>query len=194
MTNEESKREMERIIREATLAIHDKIPRAIAVLAKNHYRNNFRLGGFDGKPWKTTWRQQLGVGAEKGYKPLTSKTLTLMNSIDTKIEDTAVHVLSDLDYSLIHNEGGDIPVTRKMRRFFWAKFYAAGGKGAKDGKIPPLAKKWLYLALAAQGKKKFKMPKRMYIGESNKLNDVITKKIESIIYAIINGTNNAGSN
>ena len=53
MTNEESKREMERIIREATLAIHDKIPRAIAVLAKSHYRNNFRLGGFDGKPWKT---------------------------------------------------------------------------------------------------------------------------------------------
>ena len=194
MTNEESKREMERIIREATLAIHDKIPRAVAVLAKSHYRNNFRLGGFDGKPWKTTWRQQLGVGAEKGYKPLTSKTLTLMNSIDTKIEDTAVHVLSDLDYSLIHNEGGDIPVTRKMRRFFWSKFYAAGGKGAKDGKIPPLAKKWLYLALAAQNKKKFKMPKRMYIGESNKLNDVITKKIESIIYAIINGTNNAGSN
>ena len=194
MTNEESKREMERIIREATLAIHDKIPRAIAVLAKSHYRNNFRLGGFDGKPWKTTWRQQLGVGAEKGYKPLTSKTLTLMNSIDTKIEDTAVHVLSDLDYSAIHNEGGDIPVTRKMRHFFWAKFYAAGGKGAKDGKIPPLAKKWLYLALASQKKKKFKMPKRMYIGESNKLNDVITKKIESIIYAIINGTNNAGSN
>lgn len=194
MTNEESKREMERIIREATLAIHDKIPRAVAVLAKSHYRNNFRLGGFDGKPWKTTWRQQLGVGAEKGYKPLTSKTLTLMNSIDTKIEDTAVHVLSDLDYSAIHNEGGDIPVTRKMRRFFWAKFYAAGGKGTKDGKIPPLAKKWLYLALAAQNKKKFKMPKRMYIGESNKLNDVIVKKIESIIYAIINGTNNAGSN
>lgn len=194
MTNEESKREMERIIREATLAIHDKIPRAVAVLAKSHYRNNFRLGGFDGKPWKTTWRQQLGVGAEKGYKPLTSKTLTLMNSIDTKIEDTAVHVLSDLDYSLIHNEGGDIPVTRKMRRFFWAKFYAAGGKGAKDGKIPPLAKKWLYLALAAQGKKKFKMPKRMYIGESNKLNGVIVKKIESIINSIINGTNNAGSN
>jgi phage gpG-like protein len=194
MTNEESKREMERIVREATLAIHDKIPRAIAVLAKSHYRNNFRLGGFDGKPWKTTWRQQLGVGAEKGYKPLTSKTLTLMNSIDTKIEDTSVHVLSDLDYSLIHNEGGDIPVTRKMRRFFWAKFYTAGGKGAKDDKIPPLAKKWLYLALAAQNKKKFKMPKRMYIGESNKLNDVIVKKIESIIYGIINGTNNAGSN
>ena len=194
MTNEESKKELERIVREATEAIHDKIPRAIAVLAKNHFRNTFREGGFDGKPWKTTWRQQLGVGAEKGYKPLTSKTLTLMNSIDAEVQDKAVRVHSDLDYSLIHNEGGDINITAKMRGYFWAMFLSEGGKSkGKKRELPPRARKWLALALAAKKKKKFKIPKRQFIGESKPLNDKINKKIESIIRGIIDGTNSTRS-
>ena len=53
-------------------AMRDEIPRKAAIIAKNHFRQNFRDSGFtdDGlHAWKKTRRQEAG----SPYKPLTSE-------------------------------------------------------------------------------------------------------------------------
>ncbi len=38
-----------------------------------------------------------------------------------------VRIRNTADYAQVHNEGANIPVIPKMKKFFWAKHYEAGG-------------------------------------------------------------------
>jgi|APHM01.1.fsa_nt_gi hypothetical protein len=74
----------------------------------------------------------------------------------------------DLNYAAIHEYGGtiNVPVTEKMRSFFWAKYYDAGG-GAEEFETAQgatTAAHWKGLALGAQKHSTFtiEMPARPY--------------------------------
>ncbi|MCK4499828.1 hypothetical protein KAU11_04980, partial [Candidatus Babeliales bacterium] len=80
-------------------------------------------------------------------------------------------------YSQIHNEGGNIsvPVTKKMRKFAWAKHYEQAGKGSKE--FTP----WKGLALTKKNGLNITIPKRQFMGNSRDLNEIIAKDVTSYI-------------
>ena len=84
------------------------------------FDQNFTRKAFFDKKWKDRKRQGKGT--------LLVATGKLRRSIRAKTTNTAVVFSSSLPYAAIHNEGGEITVTNKMKRFFWAKYYELGGK------------------------------------------------------------------
>lgn len=118
------------------------------------------------KPW-----------AKKGFAPpSTASKRVLLNrgrlrrgSHYRKVGKSIVELRNNTPYAAIHNEGGTIKVTAKMRRFFWAMVYKYWQKGVtyniatkelntrkKDQKYGPEAEFWFKMALA----KEIKIPKR----------------------------------
>jgi hypothetical protein len=67
-------------------------------------------------------------------------------------------------YARIYNEGGtisqNIPITPKMRKFYWAKFFeAGGGKSKEKGQdVPEEAKFWRGMALTKKTSISRKVP------------------------------------
>ena len=167
-------------------AMRDEIPRKAAIIAKNHFRQNFRDSGFtdDGlHAWKKTRRQEAG----SPYKPLTSERNHLMNSVD------AVSAPGQVPYARIHNEGGTIhtnpTITTKMHKMAWAKVYALAGvkgKGKLPKELPEEARKWRALALTKKTKLNItaKVPRRQFIGDSKelriKINQIVINKLNEI--------------
>ena len=173
-------------------AMRDEMPRKAAIIAKNHFRQSFRDGGFtdDGLyAWKKTKRQEAG----SPYKPLTSERNHLMNSVDAVSAPGQVTVVNPVPYARIHNEGGTIhtnpTITTKMRKMAWAKVYALAGvkgKGKLPKELPEEARKWRALALTKKTKLNViaKIPRRQFIGDSKelrvKINQIVINKLNEI--------------
>ena len=51
----------------------------------------------------------------------------LRRSIKSRTTDNSITFYSELPYASIHNEGGEIVVTERMKRFFWYKYYSSTG-------------------------------------------------------------------
>ena len=130
MTPEQFLQLLQQHSREIEQAIHRTLPVKVGAIAKAHFQDNFRQGGFvDGglHPWQRTHRQQSARGANGQYSPLMSSRQHLYGSISYTPADAAVTVGTSVPYAGIHNDGGDIVVTERMKRFFWAKFHEANG-------------------------------------------------------------------
>ncbi|MFV0506845.1 MAG: hypothetical protein ACK5L5_09095 [Bacteroidales bacterium] len=152
------------------------------------FRDGFAKGGFTDSSFQK-WQ------ASSSKRTLHNKG-KLMRSV-RKQEQSRQRVVvgSELEYAQIHNEGGYIVVTERMKKYFWAKFIriASKGKTDDDGKAikgygKTKNKKALYfkyMALKPVGSK-IKIPKRQFIGESKTLRnnfdqwfgDTISKQIE----------------
>lgn len=143
------------------------IPLKVSVAMEEHTKDNFRAGGFidNGiEPWKTTMRQSLGRGEDAMRSPLLSRTRNLMNATQHRYTPYKATVFNDARYADIHNEGGTIQVTERMRRFFWARYYETKAEMFK------------FLALKPIGSY-IKIPRRQFIGNSAELRH----RVESII-------------
>lgn len=115
---------------EIAQAMRRTLPVKLGRLAKDHYQDNFRQGGFVDvtlSPWKRAHRQQHAKGTQAMYSPLMSRRQNLYGSIYYHPTDYSVTVGTSVPYAEIHNEGGDIKVTARMKRFFWAKYREANG-------------------------------------------------------------------
>ena len=191
--------------KEIQVAIDRTLPIKIGRIAKNHIQENFRKGGFQNnglKPWKRKKHNDK-------YSPLMSSRQHLYGSIQYKPNKAQVTVGTNLPYADIHNEGGEIIVTARMKRFFRAKAYeAAGTFGRKKtngtttpkkqktisdrqfyawmhtATLTPEAEFWCALSMKPVGAT-IKIPKRQFIGESKELNtqiaDLIEKEINNIL-------------
>lgn len=135
------------------MALRRKLPRMYGIEAVNLFKENFDKEGFIAgkgrvKKWKNTRRNT-------GRKILT-KTRRLRRGIHTKRISTnsvTVGVDSNIKYAEIHNKGGEIPITPKMRRYFWAMFAQTGDSYFKS------------LALTKQTH--FTIPERKFIGKTD---------------------------
>ena len=133
-----------------------KLPVKVGRMAKDHYQDNFRKGGFVNgglQRWPVTKRQQSGSkSAAAGYGPLLSRRNHLFSSVKYTPGDYRVRVANDVKYAPLHNWGGEThpTVTPRMRKFAWAMYYKAVGirkkaaKGKRKGKtrqreLPPEA-------------------------------------------------------
>ena len=122
------------LTKDAEEEINNRLPRKVAVIAKRHFRDNFRLSGFmDGglHQWQRAIRKH-GSSASAQYRTLTSARSHLMSSIEEALlGTTSVLVYNPLAYTRIHNEGVDMlppTVPPKMKKWFWAQYYKAGDK------------------------------------------------------------------
>lgn len=92
------------------------------------------------------------------------------------IDRVVFYVDSNIKYAQIHNEGGEITVTRKMQKYFWAMYLQSSGKvtSKKDGsasrskrnvQLSSKAAFFKSMALKKVGSR-IKIHKRQFIGES----------------------------
>lgn len=179
-----------------------KLPVKVGRMAKDHYQENFRKGGFVNgglERWPQTKRQQSGgTSAAANYGPLLSRRNHLFSSVKYTPADYRVRVANDVEYASLHNNGGETnpTVTPKMRKFAWAMYYKAAGirkKAATAGRkgktgqkeLSPEAAMWKGLALTRKKKLKVRVPKRQFIGESVELNEQIRQTIETEIRNIL---------
>ena len=186
-------RELDRLMRR-------QLPIKVGRMAKDHYQENFRKGGFVNgglQKWPVTKRQLSGsTRAVASYGPLLSGRNHLFSSIKYMPGDYRVTVSNDLPYAAIHNQGGTVStaVTPKMRRFAWYMYYNTSGRSPKGQKgkkkspaqsASPQAEFWRNLALTRKQKLTVKIPKRQFIGKSEELTKSINEKIEREITNIL---------
>lgn len=112
----------------------------------------------------------------------------LRRSIKSSASGNQIRWNSSVPYASIQNEGGEIVVTDKMKRFFWAMFYKASGaiSKSKGGKPKPSernqklsleAQQWKALALIKVGQK-MKIPERRYIGDHPQVKIILQEVID----------------
>lgn len=122
---------------------------------------NFRRKAFFDRPWKQT-----KLINNKGS--LMMRSGNLRRSIRATINGTEIQFTSAFPYASIHNEGGTITVTAKMKKYFWAMYYKSSGaigKGSKkrNERLSAEAQQWKNLALMKVGQK-IKIEQRQFIG------------------------------
>ena len=196
---EQKRKELDKMMRR-------KMPVIAGRMAKDHFQENFRQGGFVNgglNPWPQAKRLSSGrTDAASNYGTLLSGRNHLFSSIKYIPSDYRVKVSNELVYAPIHNWGGtvSVTVTDRMRRFAWAKFYKASGHrrkantGQKKGtkrrrkqtKDNPQASFWKGLALTKKKKLNIHIPQRQFLGESKELTDKINERIEKEIRTILN--------
>lgn len=171
-----------------------QLPVKIGRMAKDHFQENFRKGGFVNnglQQWPKSKRQLSGTSsAAAQYGPLLSGRNHLFSSMKYTPSDYRVKVANEVPYAAIHNEGGTVnpTVTPEMRRFAWAMFYKSSGKKKeKKGSMlsNPDAGRWKALALTKKSKLTVKIPKRQFLGESAELRKSINDKIEKELSKIL---------
>lgn len=171
-----------------------QLPVKIGRMAKDHFQENFRKGGFVNnglQQWPKSKRQLSGTSsAAAQYGPLLSGRNHLFSSMKYTPSDYRVKVANEVPYAAIHNEGGTVnpTVTPEMRRFAWAMFYKSSGKKKeKKGSMlsNPDAERWKALALTKKSKLTVKIPKRQFLGESAELRKSINDKIEKELSKIL---------
>jgi phage gpG-like protein len=159
--------------------------RNVGVIAANHFQNNITEGkDINGNAMvkrNPEFMNRQGRG-------LLIKSSKLRRSIRTRsISNDTVVIATKKPYAQIHNEGGQIDITPKMRRFFWAKYYEARGKikTNKAGTATNLnsrnvgrsrdARTWRNLALK---KTPIEIKKRQFMGIGNELDKLIQKEVQ----------------
>ena len=96
----------------------------------------------------------------------------------------------------IHNEGGEIKVTAKMKRFFWYKYYSTSGSFGrrKDGtprkdkrtvQLSTEAEFWKFMALMKEGST-IKIPRRQFLGNAPEVEQTVRQIIEENITEFFN--------
>lgn len=180
--------------------VNRRLPIKAGQIAKRHFQDNFRLGGFVDNglhPWQPAKRlSQGGTSAAAKYPTLLSSRKHLYSGINYTPGMAQVRIFNDIVYASIHQNGGEIsiPVTPKMRRYAWARYYAATNKektGEKGEKSPNTAtseeaKMWKGLALTKKERLSVTMPARPFIGSSRELDEKLSAMIETEITNILN--------
>lgn len=112
----------------------------------------------------------------------------LRRSIKSSAARNQIRWTSSVPYASIQNEGGEIVVTDKMKRFFWAMFYKASGAISKsklgktianqrNQKLSVEAQQWKALALMKVGQK-MKIPERRFIGDHPQVKIILQEVID----------------
>lgn len=134
---------------------------------------NFVMGNFEKQGFLDSslqpWQER---SIDDPGRAVLTKSGSLRDSVKLISSSTKRIIIgSDSKYAKIHNEGGivNIPVTAKMRNFFWYK-YKETGNG-----------KYKAMALTKKTHFSFTLPKRQFIGNSVTFNRDIDAKFIKMI-------------
>lgn len=162
--------------------IFRNIFRDIRLELLDEFDRNFERQGFFSEAWQRR-KSPIRPGGS-----ILIDTGTLRKSIHSKSTDNSITFYSDLSYAGIHNEGGEITVTEKMKRFFWAKYCSAtgsfgrkkNGEKRKDKRTVQLSEEaefWKHLALMKVGKT-IRIPRRQFLGYSPEVEKAVCEIVE----------------
>lgn len=123
-------------------------------------------------------------------------TGNLRKSIGSRMTENSIVFYTTLPYAAIHNDGGEIKVTGKMKRYFWHKYYEATGSFGrrKDGtlrkdrctvQLTTEAEFWKFMALKKEGST-VKIPRRRFLGTSPEVEQAVREIIEENITEYFN--------
>ena len=124
----------------------------------DEFDRNFERKGFFSDKWKPR---------EHDYSrgSLLMVSGAMRRSTPGEVYGDGVRFTSSEPYTTLHNEGGKITVTAKMKRYFWAKFMQT-----KD-------ESWRRMALMKVGKV-ITMPERRFIGNGPDTQRIIREAID----------------
>lgn len=195
-------KDIEKLVRKAkddiVKEVNDRLPRKVGVVAVNHFKQNFRDGGWLDNglhTWKRTRRQDGNSLIPNTGRSHPGATTSCAPSRSTTGPGT-VTVENPVPYAAIHNDGGEITthptITERMRKYAWHMVYSLAGvkgKGKLPKELPTEADKWKGLALT---KKKnitvhAKIPQRRFMGDSAELRTKVNRIIKDSIQRIKDG-------
>lgn len=167
--------------------IHD-LASLLQVKLESEFDRNFEREGFFSEKWQRT-----RYGSNGHHTLIQSGALR--RSIRSRLSGNEIEFVSDLPYSVIHNEGGRIRVTAKMKRFFWAKCMEAQGgmQRKKDGsrrdnqrnrQLSGIAEMYKRLALQKVGSEMV-IPQRRFIGWNDEVARMATQYLEKHLHDIL---------
>lgn len=162
-----------------------KVLRDIQVELTDEFDRNFEREAFFAEAWerrKSPTRPNGHILVDSG---------TLRRSIQSELKENSIVFKSDLPYAAIHNEGGEIKVTNRMKRFFWYKYYATTGsfgrrkdgtlrKDKRNNQLTTEAEFWKCMALMKVGAS-IKIPRRRFLGNSPEVEASVREIIEENI-------------
>lgn len=160
-----------------------RILKDIQVDMSEEFDKNFERQAF----FSEKWQRRRSPIRDEGRAILTD-TGALRKSIGSRMTENSIVFYTTLPYAGIHNDGGEIVVTKRMKRFFWHKYYeATGGFGRrKDGslrkdkrnaRLGTEAEFWKCLALMKEGKR-ISIPQRRFLGASPEVEKAVKEIIE----------------
>lgn len=159
-----------------------RILKDIQIDLSEEFDKNFARQGFFSDAWARRKSPLRSGGA------ILIQTGNLRRSIKSRSGSNGITFFSTQPYADIHNAGGEIIVTRRMKAFFWHKYYEATGSFGrkKDGelrrdkrtiRLSTEAEFWKTLALMKVGKA-IRIPKRQFLGASPEVEKVVREIIE----------------
>ena len=115
-------------------------------------------------------------------------TGNLRRSVRSRTTENSITFFTDLPYASIHNDGGEIVVTAKMKRFFWYKYYEAtgsfgrkkNGERRNDKRTQQLSTEadfWRFMALKRAGTT-IRIPRRRFLGAGPEVERIVREIIE----------------
>lgn len=150
-----------------------RILKDIQVELNEEFDKNFEREAFFSEKWAR--RKSPVHGSKSGHLLVDSGALR--GSIMSKIKGDSVFFSSDLPYAGIHNDGGEIVVTARMKRFFWAKYREANGGTWGRGTGSSEAEFWKLMALKKVGST-VKIPRRRFLGVSPEVEKIVMGVVE----------------
>lgn len=142
----------------------------VAVDLSDEFDQNFERKAFFNKKWKATT-----IANRRGS--LMIRTSALRRSIQNRIMLNSISWSSSQPSASIHNEGGEITVTAKMKKFFWAKHIEAKKASSLDADM------FKGMAMKKVGSKII-MPERRYIGDHPEVRKSIEKMTDQTMVEI----------
>ena len=156
------------------------ILRDIQVELTDEFDQNFERQAF----FSEAWQRRKSPTRPGGH--ILVDTGQLRRSIKSRTTENSIIFYTDLPYAEIHNDGGEIVVTTKMKKFFWHKYYEATGtfsrkKSGKSGKSGisdnTQADFWKFLALKKAGTT-IHIPRRRFLGTAPEVEKTVRDIIE----------------
>lgn len=154
--------------------IHRNLLNDARIELTEEFDRNFERKAFFDQRWPT-------VKLINRRGSVMARSNNLRRGYRSRLDGEKIAFSNSLPYASIHNEGGEITVTQKMKKYFWAMYYRAGGKNNNNIE----AQQWKALALMKIGKK-VKIPSRRVIGDHPRIKEVI----ESVVSDNLGDLNN----
>lgn len=156
----------------------NKLLTGIKVELAEEFDRNFARKAF----FSRLWKPRRNTDAKGSLMMISGH---LRRSLRAAVRGQNVVFSSSLPYASIHNEGGTIKVTAKMKKYFWHKYLQAAGsiKTLKSGKRSTSqrslragreAEMWKAMALMKVGSK-ITIPERRFIGDAPEVKQAVKR-------------------
>jgi len=164
-------------------SLYRNILRDLKVELSDEFDRNFERKAFFDSPWK-----EVRIPNRRGS--LMIRSGALRRSIRASVAFGSVTFSSSAPQARILNEGGVIPVTAKMKKYFWAMYYKCVGgvryniktrsamHDSRSKRLTLEAQYWKLLALKKEGSM-IKVEARRFIGHHAQVDHCIREVIDA---------------